>query len=482
MEIKAPPGEKQPRKPGTSPRLDRVLGRRDLVLLFVVAVANLNIVPAIAAAGPMTVWLWLLAFLLYFWPQGVAVTELSHQWPGEGGIYLWTKYSFGERHGFLAGWCYWLANVVYLPTLLLSCLGVGVYIFGGSTLGLADNGPFTAAAACALLLFLLAVNVRGLSAGKWLNDIGGIGTIGGGLVVCFLGALTLRGHGSALHISDLKPNLTQLQLLGAFGTICYSLQGLDLASIMGDEIREPRKILPSAILWGGILCGLIYLGVTVSMLVALPPQQIGMLSGLLQAANSMAQRTGLQSLVVPLALLTFIAILGSASAWFTGAARLPFVAGIDRYLPASLGKVHPRYHTPYVALSLFALCSCFLICASYLGATVGEAYVTLLELAVILQMVPNVYMFAVLLKYALHSDSSLFASRSYVIANAACGLVSSLVAVCVAFIPEARTRTIWLYELKLILACLIVLGSAFYFYSRSRAPGSALGAEHRAED
>jgi len=468
MEVKVPSGEQHLREPSGTPHLDRVLGRRDLVLLFVVAVANLNVVPAIAAAGPMTVWLWLLALLLYFWPQGVAVTELSHQWPGEGGIYLWTKHSFGDRHGFLVGWCYWLANVVYLPTVLLSCLGVGVYMFGGTSLALADNGAFTSVAACILLLFLLAMNVRGLSVGKWLNDLGGIGTIGGALVICTLGAVISSRHGSSIHISDLEPQLAHLQLLGAFGTICFSLQGLDVASLMGDEIREPRKILPAAIFWGGVISGLIYLGVTVSMLVATPPQQIGMLSGLLQAVSSMAERIGLRSLVAPLAFLEFIAILGTASAWFTGAARLPFVAGIDRYLPASLGKVHPRYHTPYVALSLFALCSCLLIGASYWGATVGEAYVTLLELAVILQMVPNCYMFAVLLKYALRSENSLFANRRYVIANGACGLVASGVAVCVAFIPEARTRTIWLYELKLILACLIVLGSAFFFYSRSR--------------
>lgn len=451
----------------TAPHLDRVLGRRDLVLLFVVAVANLNIVPAIAAAGPMTVWLWLLALLLYFWPQGVAVTELSHCWPGEGGVYLWTKNSFGERHGFLAGWCYWLANVVYLPTVLLSCLGVGVYVFGGGAIALAENGKFSSVAACVLLVILLLVNIRGLSVGKWLNSLGGIGTIGGALVVCMLAALTLRQHGSVLRFTDLKPHFTQWQFAATFGTICYSLQGLDLASIMGDEIREPRKILPGAIFWGGVISGLVYLGVTLSMLVATDPQQIGMLSGLLQAASSMAGRTNLTAIIVPLAALEFVAIMGTASAWFTGTARLPFVAGIDRYLPASLGRLHPRYHTPYVALTLFAVCSGVLIGASYWGATVGEAYVTLLELAVILQMIPNCYMFAALLKYA--RGSVRLSNRPYVITNASCGLTASAAGLCVAFIPAAQTKNVWIYELKLMLALVIVLGSAFYFYSRKRA-------------
>src|SRR5258708_28112012 len=73
------------------PHLKRVLGRRDLVLLFVVAIFNLNVVSSVAANGGVTIWLWIISLLLFFWPQGVAVIELSHRYPGEGGVYLWAK-------------------------------------------------------------------------------------------------------------------------------------------------------------------------------------------------------------------------------------------------------------------------------------------------------------------------------------------------------------------------------------------------------
>src|SRR5271154_5507334 len=92
------------------PHLKRVLGRFDLVLLFVVAVFNLNVVPSIAANGGVTVWLWIISLLLFFWPQGIAVIELAHRYPGEGGVYLWAKEVFGDFHGFLSGWCYWTNN------------------------------------------------------------------------------------------------------------------------------------------------------------------------------------------------------------------------------------------------------------------------------------------------------------------------------------------------------------------------------------
>src|SRR5581483_7358707 len=100
------------------PHLVRALGRRDLVLLFVVAVFNLNVVPSIAANGGVTVWLWIISLLLFFWPQGIAVIELAHRYPGEGGVYLWAKEVFGDFHGFLSGWCYWTNNMLYVPTVM----------------------------------------------------------------------------------------------------------------------------------------------------------------------------------------------------------------------------------------------------------------------------------------------------------------------------------------------------------------------------
>ena len=75
--------EEQATQSGTV-HLKRVLGRWDLVALFVVAVFNLNVVPSIAANGGVTVWLWIVSLLLFFWPQGIAVIELAHRFPGEG--------------------------------------------------------------------------------------------------------------------------------------------------------------------------------------------------------------------------------------------------------------------------------------------------------------------------------------------------------------------------------------------------------------
>jgi amino acid transporter len=205
------------------------------------------------------------------------------------------------------------------------------------------------------------------------------------------------------------------------------------------------------------------------MLIAMPQKEIGVLSGVLQAISVMSTRTGLTGVVAPLALLECIAILGTASAWFSGAARLPFVAGVDRYLPPIIGRLHPRYHTPYVSLILFAILSSLLIATSFLGVSVGEAFLTMLDLAVILQLSPSAYMFLALLKHTWSKGAVLNANKAYLTANAVAGLGATFVGLIVAFIPGRQVNSVWIYEAKLIAGCIIVFGSAFFFYQRAKA-------------
>src|ERR1700689_5949500 len=148
-------------QPEAQLHLIRALGRRDLVLLFVVAVFNLNVVPSIAANGGVTIWLWIISLLLFFFPQGIAVIELAHRYPGEGGVYLWAKEVFGNFHGFLSGWCYWTNNMLYVPTIMLYFVGVSVYVLGPNHQGLADNKSFAMAASVALLALLTVLNIVG---------------------------------------------------------------------------------------------------------------------------------------------------------------------------------------------------------------------------------------------------------------------------------------------------------------------------------
>ena len=455
-----------------APRLKRVLGRRDLVLLFVVAVVNLNVVPSIAANGPVTIWLWLLALLFFFWPQGIAVVELSRRWPEEGGVYLWAKKSFGDFHGFLSGWCYWTNNVFYIPTVLLYLVGVAVYGLGERGRTLANQPSFTFMAALIALVALVALNIRGLGVGKWVNNVGGIGTLATAIILVVLGTVMFTAHGTSLTPADFRPAGADWRIVSAFGTICFGLVGLELGSVMGDEIRDPRRTVPGAVMIGGIISGLLYIGATLTLLIAVPQSQIGILQGVLQAVSAMAGQAGASWLIRPMVVLLTISIAGIASAWLSGSARIPFVAGLDSYLPAALGRLHPRYATPYVALAVHGLFSALFMIMSFAGATVKQAFDLMLALAVVLQLVPFLYVYAVLIRLGFAPQTGGGHYGKIVLRAAGIsGLVTTALGMIVAFVPP-REANFWPFELKMFAGVIFFIGlGAFFFFIYDRRQG-----------
>jgi len=458
-----------------TPHLRRVLGKWDLVLLFVVAVFNLNVVPSIAANGGVTVWLWIISLILFFWPQGIAVIELAQRYPGEGGVYLWAKEVFGDFHGFLSGWCYWTNNMMYVPTIMLYFVGVFVFVLGAGHESLADNKSFTLTASLVLLFLLVVLNILGLGVGKWLNNLGAIGTGFAAAVLIGLGIVIWLRFGTSVTAADFRIPANPRFVLNSFGVICFGLVGLELASVMGDEIESPQKTLPGAVAWGGLLSGLLYIGTTLTLLIALSKNDISVLQGIVQAVGHMAKRVGISWIIAPFAFLLSISIAGIGSAWLGGSARIPFVAGLDSYMPAWLGKIHPKYATPYAALIVHAAVSLILVVInfSFTGAEVQETFQKLLSLAVVLQLIPFLYMFGALLRIATNDAfvKGRYGKTTLILAGFS-GFTTTGMGIVLAFFPAQQIKSLLSYEIWMFGSTLFFIGLAaffFFVYGRRKA-------------
>lgn len=455
--------------------LRRTLGRWDLVLLFVVAVFNLNVLPSIAANGGVTIWLWIIAFGLFFWPQGIAVIELAHRFPGEGGVYLWAKEVFGDWHGFLSGWCYWTNNMMYVPTVMLYFVGVSVFVLGPRYESMADSKVFALIVSLILLTLLVTLNIVGLNVGKWINNFGGLGAGGAAVALIGLGILVAMRFGIAITASDFRLPADPRSALNSFGVICYALVGLELASIMGDEIENPRKTLPGAVAWGGVLAGLLYVGATLTLLIAVSKDKVSVLEGVTQAVETLAERVGAGWVVAPFAFLLSLSIAGIGSAWLGGSARIPFVAGLDSYMPSWLGKVHPKYATPYAALMVHALVSLVLVVLNFalVGSSVQESFQRLLSLSVVLQLIPFVYMFCALLRIAFHQPFIRgHYSRATLILAGSSGCITAILGIGVVFFPAQQIKSLLSYEIWMFggTFCFIAIAAFFFFvYARRGA-------------
>jgi glutamate:GABA antiporter len=456
--------------PVNSPHLKRVLGRWDLVLLFVVAVFNLNVVPSIAANGGVTVWLWIISLVLFFWPQGIAVIELAHRYPGEGGIYLWAKEVFGDFHGFLSGWCYWTNNMLYVPTVMLYFVGVSVFVLGRGHESLADNKTFALIASVGLLGLLVVLNIVGLGVGKWINNLGGIGTAVAAATLIGLGIVICSRFGTTVSTTDFQIPANPRFVLNAFGVMCFGLVGLELASVMGDEIQDPARTLPGAVAWGGIISGVLYIGVTLTLLVAIGKNEISVLQGIVQAVSHMAQKIEAGWLVAPFALVLSVSIAGIGSAWLAGSARIPFVAGLDSYLPSWLGRIHPRYATPYAALIVHATVSLVLVVLNFGVAGVQETFQKLLSLAVVLQLIPFLYMFGALLKFSANEPVAQGRyGRTTLFVAGLSGLLTTILGIALVFFPAQQITSLASYETWMFGGTAFFIGlAAFFFYVYGR--------------
>jgi glutamate:GABA antiporter len=456
-----------------APSLIRALGVADLTWLYIVAVVNLNVVPVIAAEGIRIVWLWIAALTLFFLPQGIAVIELAERMPGEGGLYLWSREAWGDFHGFLCGWCYWLTNVFFVPSLLFYLTGVTAYI-GAAKLG--NDRLFFFLLTNVLLWATVFANVRGLGVGKWVNNIGGVGALVMVTVLITLAAAMFGNKGTPPAWKQLAPGLESFPI-STLGVICLALVGLEIGPVMGDEVREPRKTFPRSILLGGCLCAAAYVGSTVSLASAVPPSEMAVVQGLMQAIDKMSATLGLGWILLPLTILMVVSIVGSTSAWVSGSARILFVCGLDRYLPKKLGRIHSRHGSPHVALKMFGLLASCIIAMSFIGASVKEAYVTLLDLSAAIQMMSYLYLFSSLARFAFSRNfTRVYFGRGFLRVTAVGGFAMALVAFLTAFIPSRQVSSIWSFEAKMILTLFVLLAVAaglFFYYSRQKPAAAA---------
>jgi amino acid transporter len=432
--------------------LRRELGLRDVVLLNVAAVVGIRWLAAAAHTGPGSITLWLLAALLFFMPSALCVAALSRRFPEEGGIYVWTRHGFGDWHGFLCGWCYWVSNLFYFPGLLLA--GVGM---AASALGFAESRIWLVAISLAALWIASITNIFGLAVGKWTGNLGAVCTYFTGALLVVFGIVVWARSGSATPIRILPE--WNLDKLNFWSQIAFAFGGLELVAIMGGEIRDPRKTLPRAAWIAGLAIAAFYISGTLAMLVLLPPDHVSVVIGIVQAAGAAGARLGIGWPLLVTAFAICLGVMGQLAVWIAGTARLPFVIGIDHYLPPVFSRLHPRWGTPHLSiLILSGACTVFLF-VMQAGENLRTGYQLLVDMAVITYFVPFLYLFGAAWKHGQRI-------------SAAAGLLVTAMALALSFVPPADVSSVRLFELKLAGGFVLVAGTArlcFQHYRRQTA-------------
>ena len=457
------------------------LGLWDVVLMNVVAVVSLRWIARGARMGPPSLTLWILACVAFFLPLALTVSELSSRYPQQGGVYVWVRRAFGAGHGFICGWCLWINNLFYFPSLLLFGAANLAAAAGSSGAGLMDAQLYPVAFVLAGIWLAAAINIVGLRAGRWLQNAGSAGVwIPAGLLIA-AGAIALVRFGPAtpMDAASMVPSGSLIDTLGLWSAMCFAFSGFEITALVGQEVRDARRTIRRGILIAGIATLIFYIAGTAALLIALPAAQLQELSGITDAVDAVGRRLNLPAATALTgALLALNALAGTAS-WTAGAARIPFAAGVDRAMPRAFARLHPRFHTPHVALVVQAIASSLIFLASLyftIGgerATVQEAYDILVNLTILIYFIPYLYLFASLVRLrrdagpAAADEMRVPGGTAGLCAVAATGFLATAISLALTLVPPPGSDAVS-YEANLLLQAAIIGGVGALLYKLSQ--------------
>ena len=371
----------------TPPTLERRLGPLDAAAIVVSNVIGTGIffVPVIVATmvstGPEMLGVWLLGGFLAF-AGAMAYAELSALRPRAGGEYVYLREAYGPLAAFLTGWTSFIAG--FSGAIAAGAVGLADYV--GRFLPAAGNKspiftvpiPFATLAVTphalvgiTAILGLSVIHISGLGPGRLVHNV--LASVKVLALVLFVALGLSIGNGSFENMtaSHVVPNPSTGWLL-ALIPIMFSYSGWNAAAYVAEEIRNPGRNVPMALALGTGAVVLIYLGLNVLYLYALPPVEL---------AKVLSQSQGLTDIVAQrlfgtvagtlLAMLTIFSIAASISAMVLAGPRVYYAMARDGVFPPIVARVHPRFHTPAIAIATQAVWSSILVLSSNLAGLVN---------------------------------------------------------------------------------------------------------------
>jgi len=447
----------------------------DLALYTVAMTLSIRWIATAAAAGPAAVPMWLLAMLGFMAPLCLATAELTGRFPGEGGLYGWTRETMGPFLGFLCGWLYWTCNLPFFAGLLYFILEALTGAAGPRALDWVKDPLIFATLASALAFGVGGLHLLGLGAGKWLASFGAVAGCALLAILIAAGLSLAIAHGPATEFA--RATWTPpLDANGAalWATMVFAFGGPEaLAFLRGDVQGGTRQIL-RVLAVVGVVLALAYMSGTLAMLAILKPEQASRLSGVPDALRLALSRLGLGGLAPVALLLLSLSMLGGYSAWFGVAARLPFVIGVDHYFPAAFGRRNAKTGAPTVAIVVQVVAVVALVVLSQAGASVKAAYDFLVSMTVLSYTLPFVFLFVVYLRLQGRPAGEAWTMPGGAAVGrlvGSIGLVATLTAIACTMVPspDAADKVGAVVKLLEAAAVLIAAGAVIYAVAVWRA-------------
>jgi glutamate:GABA antiporter len=457
----------------TAPKgFKKVLRSLDMTLFTVCAIIVMDTLAPSASIGASSISWWIITLLLFFIPYGLITAELGSTYPEQGGIYIWIKRAFGNKWAARSTWYYWINVALWMPSVYILFAGMFAQMFF-------PNMSLWMQIGIGVLLTWVTViiGIATLEVGKWVPNVGAIIKAVIMLVLGVGGVVYGLNHGVANDLSFKAMLPTWDAGLTFLPVIVYSFLGFELMSGAGEEMKNPGRDIPIAIITSGALIAFFYLFATVGILMALPLDKLGLISGILDTLKAVMGDSTLGNIaVIVLGIGALYTFLANMVTWTMGANRTAAEAANEGELPAFFSKLHPKNQTPVGAYVLTGIISSVvLVVYGFMAGSNEELFWTLFAFSSIIFLLPYLAMFPAFLRLrTLDKDIK----RPYTVPGGKV-LATIIAVVCEIFILQGILFFIWVpgqpvdwtYTISILVgvAVTIIIGEVILWRSKKPA-------------
>jgi amino acid transporter len=413
-----------------APRFKKVLHGLDMTLITVCAILIVDQLAASAAIGVQSIFWWIFTLILFFIPYGLITAELGSTYPQEGGIYAWVRRAFGPAWAGRTAWLWWVNVAFWMPSVYILFAGVLAEL-------IAPDMSLTAKIAITLALtwITVGINIVTLEVGKWVPNIGAVCKVVIMLAIG-VGGVTFamrNGVANSFTLETITPSWGAS--LAFLPVILYNYLGFELMSGAGEEMDNPARDVPRAIIRSGAIISFFYIFATVGILLALPLKDIGLIEGLTDTFRRLFGDSQFgKAAVLILGIMALYSFVANMVTWTIGANRSASEASDRGDFPKIFGRLHPRYKTPASAAVLCGLISTMvLILYGLLAKSAEDLFWTTFAFSSVVFLLPYFLLFLSFLKLR-QLDATLH--RPYRVPGG-WGVALTLSMICMAFIAQA---------------------------------------------
>lgn len=356
--------EVQQRAGGGQPQLVRSLGlwaSIGVVIGITIGSGIFRTPAGIATRVPDARWMigvWVLGGIITMC-GALSVAELAAAFPRTGGLYVYLREGWGRLLAFLFGWSQLI--VIRASAIGGISLPFGEYLLRSLGVNPANHETLARAIAAGAIIFAAAVNIRGASLGALVAGLSTLTKFGALTVLVLASFLLGASHGATLdNLSSSAGPVHGGQFGLALILVLFAYDGFADLSFAGGEVKDPKRNLPRALILGTIAITAIYVLTNIAYLYVSPIGTVA--ASRLIAADTMAAIVGSAG-VAFISFVVMVSTFGSLNGSMLASPRIFFAMADDGLFFKTLAKVHPRYNTPYVAISLAAVLGILLVLA-----------------------------------------------------------------------------------------------------------------------